>query len=410
MIFNNNSTALGTIDIPVAEGYDYSTGTANALIESAINDYNMFKAMLKVDMREAHIINGTDGVVTEGEIISLSEAAAGGIWEKIITLFKNLIAKIKSIFDNFIARIRGLFAKDATLVKKYKPVILAKGDKVNKMKVKFAKMKKDPDTYGAGEAGAVSTIGDIPTGKDREELLKQNLDNKDSKKEWADWLHEETFEDEDTDELSSFGISIAQVINYMDSHAKTLKALEKTLHTLEVECGKLVKQAEDEQKKAVKAADGSDATMNAVTAANASYDGAIVYQECLLWKNKCILNEVSYKYKMYKAVFMKAATVNEKKIEEAYTGVEPCDLIAEAAANEVEDVINGAISKEELSKISNASKNVMGGDVSDDPFSNTYDKVSYYTDGDGQYVSTAGSIDTEINSKKESYDFGAPLY
>ena len=120
MIFDNNSTTLGSIDIPVVEGYDCSTGAARALIESAKNDYAMFNAMLKVDFREAHIQNGGDGYVTEGEIMSLSEATVGGIWQKIKDLFKSLIAKIKSIFTNFIARISSLFMKDATLVKKYK--------------------------------------------------------------------------------------------------------------------------------------------------------------------------------------------------------------------------------------------------------------------------------------------------
>ena len=96
MIFDNNSTALGSIDIPVVEGYDCSTGAARALIESARNDYAMFNAMLKVDFREAHIERaGADNYVTEGELTSLTEATANGIWQKIKDLFKSLIAKIK---------------------------------------------------------------------------------------------------------------------------------------------------------------------------------------------------------------------------------------------------------------------------------------------------------------------------
>ena len=159
MIFNNNSTALGAMDIPVAEGYDFQTGTAMALIESARNDYAMFKAMLAVDSKECQIQRESaniEGYVTEGEITSLAEAAAGGIWSKIVALFKKLIAKVKAIFNNFIARITGLFAKDATLVKKYKKQILAKGSAIDNMEVKFAKVKSDPISF---DIGTVSTLG-----------------------------------------------------------------------------------------------------------------------------------------------------------------------------------------------------------------------------------------------------------
>ena len=104
MIFDNNSTALGSMDIPVVEGYDFQTGTAKLLIESARNDYAMFKAMLAVDSKEAQIRNESAGYVMEGELMSLSEAAGSGIWQKIVELFNKLLAKIRSIFSNFISQ------------------------------------------------------------------------------------------------------------------------------------------------------------------------------------------------------------------------------------------------------------------------------------------------------------------
>ena len=42
MIFNSNTTSLGTDHYAMAEGYDCSYGCALALIESARNEYKMF--------------------------------------------------------------------------------------------------------------------------------------------------------------------------------------------------------------------------------------------------------------------------------------------------------------------------------------------------------------------------------
>ena len=50
MIFNMNTNYSN--NIPMAEGYDGSIGCAKALVESARNDYAMFRAMLESDARE----------------------------------------------------------------------------------------------------------------------------------------------------------------------------------------------------------------------------------------------------------------------------------------------------------------------------------------------------------------------
>ena len=109
MIFDANRTSLGS-SIPMAEGYDGTVGVAQALIESARNDYAMFRAMLDADARELSLRKS--GYVAESEILALQEATGGSIWKKIADLFKKLIAKIKSIFANFLAKFRGLYMKD----------------------------------------------------------------------------------------------------------------------------------------------------------------------------------------------------------------------------------------------------------------------------------------------------------
>ena len=103
---------------------------------------------------------------------------------------------------------------------------------------------------------------------------------------------------------------------------------------------------------------------------------------------------------------MKAIAANDKKLEESALYL---DAVAEAACQEVEDVISGALSTEELSKICNASKNVKDADVSDDPDKLTYGP-NYYT-RNGSYVPTDGSVDsTVVGKKSEAAEFAGMLY
>ena len=410
MIFDNNSTSLGAMDIPMAEGYDAQTGVARALIESARNDYAMFKAMLSVDSRECQIKQESASYVTEGEIVSLTEAAVGGIWQKIKDLFLKLIAKIKSIFSNFIARISGLFAKDSTLVKKYKKQILAKGSAINKMQIKFSKVKSDPLDVDVPVECAATLQGVLALYKeDHDEMIEGILGNSD-KNEWAKDYHEEFFEDEETGELSDFGLTGAKLVAFMEQYSKKRSNLEKNAHKLENSLKKLVTAADKastEASKNVKADDES--TTKAVDDANHTYAAAVAYQECAMFTVNCLFKEITFNYKQHKAAFMKAVTVNEKKLKESAIYA---DAVAEASAQEVEDVLTGAIAKEELSNFNAASKNILDDGASDDPYANEYDKCSYYSTSPDYKVN--GSIDSCINSrcgcKNESYDFSAPLY
>ena len=417
MIFDNNSTALGAMNIPVAEGYDFQTGTARALIESARNDYAMFKAMLSVDSRECQIQQESAGYVMEGEITSLAEAAVGGIWQKIVDLFKKLIAKIKSIFSNFIARITGLVAKDKTLVKKYRKQILSKGSAIDKMEVKFAEVKVDPlDAIAKYTKDMVPDLqGVLKYYKEEKEDMVKEIYNDimgidaDNNSDFAEELHDYYFKEEDTDELKSFKLTGPTLVNWMDNYGTKKKNIDRALHQIEQAVNRLVKDADKNVSTKAKAVDSEKPeTTTEMDDANHTYQAAIVLQECVQWAIKCSLNEIAFDYKQHKAAFMKAVTVNEKKLKE---NAEYYDAVAEAAAQEVDDVINGAISKEELSQFNAASKNILDGDASDDPYANEYDKCSYYSTSPDYKVD--GSIDSCINSRcgcKESYDFGAPLY
>ena len=123
MIFNMNTNYSN--NIPMAEGYDGSIGCAKALVESARNDYAMFRAMLDVN---------------ESSIIALNEATVGGIWSKIKELIQKLIAKIKSIFANFLAKFKSLYASDKKLIKDYGTKVIRK--RLDKMEIKWRKVLK----------------------------------------------------------------------------------------------------------------------------------------------------------------------------------------------------------------------------------------------------------------------------
>ena len=78
MIFNSNTTSLGTDHYAMAEGYDCSYGCALALVESARNEYKMFRAMLDIDARELQIQRESGGYVAESQVMILTESAISG--------------------------------------------------------------------------------------------------------------------------------------------------------------------------------------------------------------------------------------------------------------------------------------------------------------------------------------------
>lgn len=419
MIFDNNSTTLGSIDIPVVEGYDCSTGAARALIESARNDYAMFNAMLKVDFREAHIEkSGADNYVTEGEITSLNEATVSGIWQKIKDLFKSLIAKIKSIFTNFIARISSLFMKDATLVKKYKKQLSEKYADLGKMEIKYAKSKgKGPLDFEIGNAADLDSLPGEGKEKDKDMDAFFNsingVSNVEGKTEFAEKFHESFFEDTETMKLSESGVDISSIMSYLEGYNKAITALKNKVNKFETATKRLVKDADSKASKTAGNVDKKDSNGNVIAtaddaaAASATYSKALAYQEATTWVHKCLLNEIAFDHKQKKAVFMKAVTINPKKLKES---ADYAEVMAEAAAQEVEDVINSALSTEQITKnINIASKNVLDDGVSNDYFANEYDKCSAYSDDpyDGH---VDGSVKTCYDSKHESYDFGSLLY
>ena len=416
MIFDANTTSLGS-SIPMAEGYDGAEGIALALVESARNDYAMFRAMLDADARELSLRK--NGYVSESEIMALTEATGGSIFKKIADLFKKLVAKIKSIFSNFIARFRGLYMKDKDLVKKYGNQIIRKSN-IGNLEVKWRKLKSgnsfetlttkcDIDSELADfEKGVSDATWDSDVDK-----RWNNITGSDSASEYKEKLEEELWEDEspETYKISELG-GIRRIVNEFDGGQKAISKFESSVKKLTSRLDKKVKEYDKKANEAAKEYrqvadnDPSKSTKEAESEkASHEYDMAVVLNDATLIYANVQIDAVKIYYKQLKAAFMKAATANNDKLEESAIYAQ---AVAEAAEQEVEDVISGAISKEELSKINNASKDVIDADVSSDPDKLVYDP-DYYTDNQS-YVKTDGYKDSTIVGTEESGFFGSLLY
>jgi hypothetical protein len=387
----------------MAEGYDCSFGPALALVEGARNDYAMFRAMLNVESRELQIRNESAGYVTEGEIAALQEATGSGIWTKIKELFSKLVAKIKAIFHNFMAKLNSLTKSDKEMVKKYKVEILKKGN-IGKLEVKWRKLK-------SGNAiDQVTTLSTAVRGlnsftqKYSEEYNARFKTMSDPYKCEPDELEEvfmsEVFADDDatTYTIDEIG-GPRSICKYLEDFEGKKKNITKLVNDMTRDLDKLVKEANTKIDEAAKSSD-ANADDN-IQAASHTYDMAVAYQDFMLKRSSLAMDAIKIEYKQNKAAFMKAIAANNKKLAEATL----LDAIAEEAEQEVEDVISGSIDDVDLTNTNNASTNVLDPGVSSDP-----DALVYADDPDYTEADTAGTVDTNVNSREESAFFGKMLY
>ena len=400
MIFNHNSTNLGST-IAMAEGYEGAIGCARALIESAQADRAMFMAMLSADAKE--VVGVKEGTLNESAVLALNEAAAGGIWKKIKELFAALVAKVKGIVYNFVARFRSLYMKDKDLVKKYKADVRKK-DGIDKLEVKWRKAN-DKDTI-LGDV-TPSTLDDLKSkpAKDNTEDRWTVLFNVKGGSEYRDELNKNAWEDTEakTVKLSEVG-GIESVINYLETADKVEKDFnKKTRDMIKV----FEKNESDAEKQKNKSADAKDFEASTLTDATNVYNYAQIENAAALIRVSVAADLVKKNHAQNKAAFMKAVAVNPAKLKESATYL---DAVAEAAEQEVEDVIDNAFKDEDISKVSSASLDVKDVDVSDDPNAISYDPDSY-TD-DYKKASVDGKIDTDVDSSKccESSIFSDLLY
>lgn len=378
MIFDANRTSLGS-SIPMAEGYDGTVGVAQALIESARNDYAMFRAMLDADARELSLRKS--GYVAESEILALQEATSGSIWKKIADLFNKLIAKIKGIFANFLAKFRGLYMKDKQLVKTYADQIMRKSN-IGKMEIKWRKTKtnikvKDLITTldPSAEANTLTKLVTVDKwNEDTDERWKKvtnaisNIDKECSDAaEVKEALEDKTWGDDspNTYEFKDiFPGGARELIVTFDGFGKLISDYEKSVKKTTSELDKKVKEYNKAASDAAKNYVETDNSENkkASDKANKTYDMAVIVNDVMLTVYDFYIETAKEMYKQTKAVFMKAVTVNNDKLAESSIYAQ---AVAEAAEQEVEDVISGALDadgREMLASTSIASQDLNPGD------------------------------------------------
>lgn len=412
MIFGSNTTSLGIDRVAMAEGYDCSYGAALALVEGARSDYAMFRAMLDIDAREIQIQQESSGMLRESSVMALAEAASSGIWNKIKELFKKLAEKLKSIFHTFIAKINSLFMDGKKLADKYGNELLNREDKLNKLEVKWIAYTDVTDSINPRNPWAEGTAKSSHD-EDEDKRIEYYLG---CSPDIFDTFMNKTYITGSSGEAQVDMVKIGdnkiggvkELVSGMKEYPKALKNLEKDIKKLVDNAAKYARDAGSTRDKALTkyGKSGSDDDKDSLDNAKKVYDMASAYQTAVLRRTNWGLNAFKDSYKYLKAAFMKCVTVSDKKLEES--AIVYANAVAEAAEQEVDDVIDAALSKEELSKINNASLNVKDADVSDDPGRLTYGP-DYYTDNQS-YVRTAGSIDTSINSKEESAFFGRLFY
>lgn len=400
MIFNTDTTTLSS-NVAMAEGYDCSIGTALALIDSARNDRAMFEAMLGIEAKACQLESA--GYTNEsGEMLALQEAAAGGILKKIADLFKKLAEKIKTIFHNFFSKINSLFLSDKQMVKKYEKEILRKTN-LGKLEIKWRREKNG----GAPKINedvnkAYENANWAEDAEDREKNMYTALgynfiDENDVHESYI----EQYLEDEEKDEMSAFNLTARSILTDLKDNMP--KKITKAKNT----CDKLIRNIDKKAKELNKEANNYASTktdpykQDEMDKLNKKYTMAVVYQDCQMKINAAYIDVLKIQYKQTKAAFMKCISANDKKLEESAVWA---DAIAEAAEDEVTDVLQNAISKEEISDINNASSAVKDADVSDDP-----NELVYSDDPDTTKVPTAGTKDANIGTKEAAF-FGQMLY
>ena len=396
MIFNTNSTVLGNA-IPMAEGYDSSTGFAMALIESARNEYAMFEAMLNVEAKEIQIENSLlESGNRYSEMVALNEAASKGILERVKELFTKLVAKLKAILHNFIARINSLIKSDGDLVRKYEKEIKLKRN-LDKLMVKWNKRKDvntplmtiysnqlsdliKQDYKGYGEAGKSEDkderYANVLAGKFGANKNSLNL------QELEDDIWDFIFEDKDRTnmQLSETGTDIMRIMDFLKNYSKNLSKFEsemrKNLNKIEgyvrkasTDIGKLKPEDYDKPKND----DGTTSDKSPAEEARYIYDGCVAFNDVIIKIHAVMTDMIKEEYKQNKSAFMKAITASDKKLEESFV-----NFVIEAAEDEVEDAIDSAI-ETEIIDVCDSETELLSGDEDSDVDESTVSESAFFS-------------------------------
>ena len=141
---------IGSFEEAVEADLTYSglAGAYRMVEENAINEHNIFEAVIGRDFMEAY---AKQGAVTESALEAVNEASMTEIWGKVVDFIKKIGEKILGIIQNLKNKIQSVFIRDGKeLVKKYDKVINEKMNKghLAKMKFKYAKFDNSNKAFG----------------------------------------------------------------------------------------------------------------------------------------------------------------------------------------------------------------------------------------------------------------------
>lgn len=163
-LYSNNRTSLSKYEISASGNYVGESGMATLMYEATQEDMKFFDLIIANDFREATLVVGDNGYVTESTQEIITEGAAETLkkaWDKFVAFIKSIIAKIKSIFKSLFVKIESVFCKDSkAFAEKYKDVILDKN--LKDMKYKWGDSSKFGDIL-SGDSTKVEFTKDIKT-------------------------------------------------------------------------------------------------------------------------------------------------------------------------------------------------------------------------------------------------------
>lgn len=395
MIFNTNSTVLGNA-IPMAEGYDSSTGFAMALIESARNEYAMFEAMLNVEAKEIQIENSLlESGNRYSEMMALNEAASKGILERIKELFTKLVAKLKAILHNFIARINSFIKSDGDLVRRYEKEIKLKRN-LGKLMVKWNKRNEPNKSLMAIYSNQLSSLIKDEYKDYEEDGKPEEKDERYAKvlggafktatnsldlQELEDAIWDFIFENKDRTsmQLNETGTDIMRIMDFLKNYSKNLSKFEsemrKNLNKIEgyvrkasTDVGKLKTGDYDKSKD-----DNGNEKESTAEKTRHIYDGCVAFNDVIIKIHAVMTDMIKEEYKQNKSAFMKAVTASDKKLEESFV-----NFVIEAAEDEVEDAIDSAIETEIIDACDSETE-LLSGDEDSDVDESTVSESAFFS-------------------------------
>lgn len=242
---DNQIGSMGSVTVEAAEGYSGAIGAQLAMVEGFQNDFAMFSAALKTDIKETKMVREGAG---EEEIGALQEGALGNFWAKIKAFIMKVIAKVKGIFQGFIAKFEAWMNRDGrAFYNKYKKEIFS-GKDLDGLKVRYSKPKLDVTSITVDITKAAPD-GDVPEGKTQSDLAEEYLGVithpavKADKKDFRKDFHEACFEDEDkTYEVKSG--NVADIVKYISGKSDPIEAIRKISAAQEKGLNAYLKQIE----------------------------------------------------------------------------------------------------------------------------------------------------------------------